>query len=81
MRFAVEYAKAGVDSRHSDRLCKVALANAGIAEQQNVFLLFDKTAAGKFEDQPCMIGREMQQLPFFIAELRRQRHADTVVDQ
>ena len=29
----------------------MALANAGIAEQQNVFVLFDEAAVGEFEDE------------------------------
>jgi hypothetical protein len=51
VRFAVENGKASVNSCHSDRLCDVALANAGISEQQNVFMLFDESPAGKLEDQ------------------------------
>ena len=51
MGLAVQYAKAGVNGGHADRLSDVALADAGVAEQQNVFMLLDKPAAGQVEDQ------------------------------
>ena len=48
---AVEHAKPGVDRGHADCLGDVALANAGVAEQQNVFVLFDEPSVGQFEDE------------------------------
>ena len=40
-----------MNGRHAERLGDVALANAGVAEQQNVFVLFDEAAVGEFEDE------------------------------
>jgi len=34
----------------------VALANAGIAEQQSIFVLFDESAVGQFKDE-CSVKR------------------------
>ena len=44
-------AKTGVNRGHADGLRDVALANAGIAEQQSVFVLLDEAAVGQLEDE------------------------------
>jgi hypothetical protein len=49
--FAIQYAKTGVDRSHADRLSDVAFANARVAEQQNVLVLFDKSAVSQVEDE------------------------------
>src|SRR3977135_3259113 len=51
VRFAIEEVESGVNRRHPDGLCDMALAHPGVSEHEYVIALLDEAGGSEFEDE------------------------------